>query len=269
VFHKYRIPVPKILAKSDDLTAYLQTYNGPKSLLDKVIEIGHEADVFIIYKEVLRKLASMQILPEIDYTRCIASQRFDDNAALYDLNYVMQYYVTYYTIPYDDGLEREFETLAKEVGNIKPQYFMYRDFQGRNILVNDNNEITFIDFQGGMLGPLQYDVVSLLWQAKAALPADWKEDLLIYYMRQVQMLLPEFQVKQFQEDYYKIVIMRLLQVLGAYGRRGLLEGKQHFIDSIPYAIENLKSCLSYCTYLDRYPYLLQLIKNIITHHESK
>ena len=105
----------------------------------------------------------------------------------------------------------------------------------------ENDDVYFIDFQGGMKGALQYDVASLLWQAKAQLSEDWKDNLLNYYMNEVDGLLDKKMDRTtFVSQYNGYVLIRLLQVLGAYGFRGLFERKAHFLASIPLALNNLK-----------------------------
>jgi aminoglycoside/choline kinase family phosphotransferase len=137
---------------------------------------------------------------------------------------------------------------------------MYRDLQGRNIMLC-NNEPYFIDYQGGMQGPLQYDVASLLWQAKANLPKDWKEELLNFYLAELKKNIHVDEV-HFKANYQKIVLMRLLQVLGAYGRRGILEGKQHFIDSIPQGIANVKQFAQDIVLVKTMPELAKIITSL-------
>jgi len=144
-------------------------------------------------------------------------------------------------MPYDkQAILNDFEAISNYLSNSPYQYFLFRDFQSRNVIV-DNDKVHFIDYQGGMKGALQYDVASLLWQAKANLSEEWKDDLLQYYIAEAEKLLGEKINKEvFISQYNGYVLIRLLQVLGAYGFRGLFERKAHFLTSIPLALQNLR-----------------------------
>ncbi len=161
-----------------------------------------------------------------------------------DLLYFKYYFLDTLQMPYDkEKLIEDFEVLSIYLARADHRYFMYRDFQSRNILI-PNDEVRFIDFQGGMKGAVQYDVASLLWQAKADLSDDWKKKLLEYYIDQLELVLNEkVDRNRFIAQYNGYVLIRLLQVLGAYGFRGLFERKAHFLTSIPLALRNLKSFL--------------------------
>ena len=135
-------------------------------------------------------------------------------------------------------LEEDFRALASYLGNESTNYFMFRDFQARNIMLKDDN-LYFIDYQGGKKGPLQYDVVSLLFQAKANLPNSVREELLDYYISIAEKLTP-IGGSQFKKYYYAFILIRHIQVLGAYGLRGLIERKEHFLKSIPFALKNIE-----------------------------
>jgi hypothetical protein len=158
-----------------------------------------------------------------------------------DLLYFKYYFLDTLKIAYDkEKLINDFEALSTYLNHVKHKYFMFRDFQSRNIFIKDD-EVHFIDYQGGMKGALQYDVASLLWQAKANLPDEWKNSLLYYYMDCVDEILKKpLDRKEFESQYNGYVMIRLLQVLGAYGFRGLFERKAHFLISIPLALTNLK-----------------------------
>jgi aminoglycoside/choline kinase family phosphotransferase len=265
-FAKLGLPVPLLIAISHDQNIYLQQDLGKNCLLDKILTDGLTEENLQLYQQAIEHLATINIQGHavIDYTLCLVNEQFDAKAALFDLQYCMQYFVSHTSIAFDaSALEKDFIALSNVIGGIQPVYFMYRDCQGRNIMVQDD-QIFFIDYQGGMRGPLGYDVASLLWQAKAQLPADWKQSLLQLYMQSANKLLPTpINEKLFTKQYYLIVLMRLLQVLGAYGRRGLQEGKAHFIDSIPQGIANLKEWQQLMDISKTYPALHQLMNDII------
>jgi hypothetical protein len=156
----------------------------------------------------------------------------------------------------------EMQRWSREIGRMQPLTLMYRDFQSRNIMVHDG-KICFIDFQGSMQGPPQYDVASLLWQAKAQLPDSWKEELLTSYITSVNELpTPRIEEIYFRKGYAQIVLLRLLQVLGAYGFRGLLERKPHFLSSIAPALKNLSVFLANHPQLPAYPELRSLLEKL-------
>ncbi len=158
-----------------------------------------------------------------------------------DLLYFKYYFLDTLQLPYDkQAMLDDFDALSTYLTRTQNKFFMFRDFQSRNIIVQ-NDQVHFIDYQGGMQGALQYDVASLLWQAKAELSEEWKDRLLEYYMDQVDPLLPEPVDRiTFVSQYNGYVLIRLLQVLGAYGFRGLFERKAHFLASIPLALQNLQ-----------------------------
>jgi len=245
-FKERCLPVPEILSVNDSRTAYLQQDLGTISLLDKLEKHRHSDYMFELYKKSLRQLALLQIKghEDLDYSLCLTAKEFGKQAILSDLLYFKYYFLDTLHLPYDKpAMLDDFDALASYLTKTEYKYFMFRDFQSRNIIVN-NDEVFFIDYQGGMHGALQYDVASLLWQAKARLSDEWKESLLEYYMD----VIDEFLIKPvdrhiFVGQYDGYVLIRLLQVLGAYGFRGLFERKAHFLTSIPLALKNLKGFL--------------------------
>ena len=236
-------PVPDVLAVNETGTAYLQEDLGTISLLSKVEEEGYTEHVKSLYKKTLQVLAQLQIKgnKDLDYDRCITSKTFGAQAILSDLLYFKYYFLDTLKIPYDkEKLVADTESLSAYLGDAEHRYFMFRDFQSRNVMIK-NEEPFFIDYQGGMNGALQYDAASLLWQAKANLPDDWKNELLEHYISCVQKELQQPIGREiFVKQYNGYVLVRLLQVLGAYGFRGLFERKAHFLTSIPLALNNLK-----------------------------
>lgn len=242
-FVSKNLPVPKILGISDDLLIYLQEDLGDTSLLNHLEEKGLTAEVYSLFANSLKSLAKLQVRghEDLDYTKCLTNQEFGKQAILADLLYFKYYFLDGIRKPYDkQKLIDDFEALSNYLTHTEYKFFMFRDFQSRNIFIKDK-EINFIDYQGGMLGAPQYDVASVLWQARANLPLEWKENLLEDYMNAF-----EEEVKQsierdiFKSQYNGYVLIRLLQVLGAYGFRGLFERKAQFLTSIPQALHNLK-----------------------------
>lgn len=236
-------PVPEIVGINEERTIYLQEDFGDESLLKKIEEQGHSQKVYALFQSSLKQLAHLQIKGDngLDYSNCITSREFGKQAIMSDLLYFKYYFLDTLQIPYDkEQLLNEFEELSVFLTASDYKYFMFRDFQSRNVMIKDD-QVYFIDYQGGMKGALQYDVASMLWQAKAELPDEWKNALLEFYMDCVEeKLSTKIDRSTFTNQYNGYVLIRLLQVLGAYGFRGLFERKAHFLTSIPLALNNLK-----------------------------
>lgn len=236
-------PVPEIFAVNDDHTIYIQEDFGDTSLLNELEKNGYTDHVYALFKKTLKALAHLQINGDkgLDYSLCITSHEFGKQAIVADLLYFKYYFLDTLKIPYDkEKLIDDFDALSTYLSHVDHKYFMFRDFQSRNVMIKDG-EVYFIDFQGGMKGALQYDVASLLWQAKAELSDEWKQSLLEYYISCVEEILQKRVDRlRFESQYNGYVLIRLLQVLGAYGFRGLFERKAHFLTSIPLALQNLK-----------------------------
>ncbi len=236
-------PVPEIYAANEEGTIYIQQDFGSISLLNELEKNGHNDHVYSLFKKSLKALAQLQIVGDKDlsYDWCITSKKFGKQAIVSDLLYFKYYFLDTLKIPYDkERLMEDFEALSTYLAHVDHTYFMFRDFQSRNIMVKES-DVYFIDFQGGMKGALQYDVASLLWQAKAELSDDWKNSLLEYYISCVEDFLQKpIDKMRFIGQYNGYVLIRLLQVLGAYGFRGLFERKAHFLTSIPLALRNIQ-----------------------------
>lgn len=245
-FRSMQLPVPEIYFVNDEQTTYIQEDLGTVCLLDILEKHGYNDHTLQLYKESLKQLAHLQIVGDkgMDYDLCLTAKEFGKQAILSDLLYFKYYFLDTLQLPYDKQVMLDdFEALATYLTKTEYKYFMFRDFQSRNIIIN-NDEVHFIDFQGGMKGALQYDVASLLWQAKANLSDEWKEQLLHYYLDVIDELLSKPIDRQvFVGQYNGYVLIRMLQVLGAYGFRGLFERKAHFLTSIPIALKNLKNFL--------------------------
>jgi aminoglycoside/choline kinase family phosphotransferase len=240
-------PVPEIFAVNTEGTIYIQEDFGDISLLNRLEQEGHNDQVYNLFRKSLKELAHLQIKGDagMDYENySLTSSEFGKQAIISDLLYFKYYFLDTLQLPYDkEKLIADFESFSTGLGNTEFKYFMFRDFQSRNILI-ENEKVHFIDYQGGMKGALQYDVASMLWQAKAELSEGWKQGLLEYYMDCVEAELgAPFKKKEFVKQYHGYVLIRLMQVLGAYGFRGLFERKAHFLVSIPLGLKNLRSFL--------------------------
>lgn len=242
------LPVPKIYKVSKDEMYYLQEDLGDVSLFDviqKEIPNGFTSpEVITLLKDTLKRLAEIQVRGKsLNFEVCYPDAEFDEMAMMWDLNYFKYCFLKFTGVPFNERkLENEFIQIVR-VTKMKgiPQTFMYRDFQSRNVMIYHDKPY-MIDFQGARKGPLLYDVVSFLWQAKAQFPDRLREELFaVYesYMRELGLgkrviylhFLPYF------------VLLRQLQTLGAYGFRGYGERKSHFLESIPFALKEVMKTL--------------------------
>jgi RNase adapter protein RapZ len=242
-FAKKNLPVPHILAINHDKIVYLQEDFENVSLLDILEKQGFTDEVYNLFRESLHQLARLQVFGDegLDYNKCLTNKEFGKQAIMADLLYFKYYFLDALRKPYDkQKLIDDFEALSNYLTHTEYKYFMYRDCQSRNIMVKKDNSVHFIDYQGGMKGAPQYDVASMIWQARANLPDDWKANLLEDYMNSFESIIQDTIDKEvFRSQYNGYVLIRLLQVLGAYGFRGLFERKAQFLTSIPLALKNL------------------------------
>ena len=242
-FQNKDLHVPEVLAVNDDRTIYLQNDLGDVSLLSVLEEKGYSDETYNLFRESLHQLARVQVLgdEDLDYEKCLTNKEFGKQAILADLLYFKYYFLDGLRKPYDkQKLIDDFEALSSYLTFTEFKFFMFRDFQSRNIQIK-NNQVFFIDYQGGMKGAPQYDVASIIWQARANLPDKWKENLLEDYMNSFESIIGQpLDRAVFQSQYNGYVLIRLLQVLGAYGFRGLFERKAQFLTSIPLALNNLR-----------------------------
>jgi len=259
------LPVPRFIAQSPDGLYYLQEDLGDTLLFDFIAE-GRKTGVFCeAEKEILRK--TMRLLPQIqikgaedfDFSICYPQPEFNERSILWDLNYFKYCFLKSTGLEFQENrLEDDFAKLTTVLLQRQANTFMYRDFQSRNVMVKDNNPY-FIDFQGGRKGPLYYDVASFLWQAKAKYSDELREELLDEYLNALKELTL-VDVADFKTQLQHFVLFRTLQVLGAYGFRGYFEKKPHFLQSIPFAIENLREIIKQD--VPAYPYLVQILREM-------
>lgn len=270
LFLEKGLNVPRVLAASDDEMCYVQQDLGNTLLFDYIAE-GRKTGVFSApEKEMLRKvvrgLAKFQVIgaEKFDFNQCYPQPEFNLRSILWDLNYFKYCFLKATGLDFqEDKLENEFERLAYILLRSNYSAFMYRDFQSRNVMIckDSNGELVpyFIDFQGGKKGPVYYDVASFLWQAKANFHPDLREELIEEYIDELQKYMPVDR-PVFYETLKHFVLFRTMQVLGAYGFRGYFEKKPHFLQSIPFAIDNLRHLLKHAS--EDYPYLIQVLKEM-------
>jgi len=256
------ISVPKILAEDLENGVYLQEDLGKDDLLYYIEKDNWDfsEELISLYKKVIDNLVKIQIVGNegIDYSYSFPREKFDRQSILWDLNYFKYSWCRLANIPFDeDLLEKDFTFLLDYVSEDDMKYFMFRDFQSRNILIH-KGEPFFIDFQGGRKGALQYDIASLLFDAIAEIPENIRESLLSYYISSLNKYI-EFDNDRFIKSYYAYSLIRLLQAMGAFGLRGLYEKKQHFIDSIKPGLSNLMYIFKK---IDKDLYLPELYKTI-------
>ncbi|MEL7120985.1 MAG: RNase adapter RapZ [Bacteroidota bacterium] len=265
-FHGKNLPVPEIFVERLDSNVYLQEDLGFTTLYSYLLQKGDYFPDYLIniYKKVVIKLAELQIEggKGLDYSLCFPREHFDKQSMLWDFNYFKYYFLRPAQVDYDEeALEVDFHNFANYLLEADSDYFMFRDFQTRNIMIR-SGEPYFIDFQGGRRGALQYDLASLLYQAKANIPPDIRLDLLNTYLDAVDAYL-KIDRKQFIAYYYGFVLMRCVQVLGAYGFRGLYERKEHFLKSIPFALRNVKWLFENVAFDVAFPELKRCLQYLI------
>jgi aminoglycoside/choline kinase family phosphotransferase len=244
-FRRYGLPVPEIYEEDLKEGAYLEEDLGDETLFEFLTENREGAEVQPRVVEAYRKVVA--VLPrfqveagrDLNYKVCYPRARFDRQSIGWDLNYFKYYFLRLAGVPFNEqALEDDFGRLTKFLLSAGQDYFLYRDFQSRNIMLRDGQPF-FLDYQGGRKGALQYDVASLLFDGKAALPPALRQELLDYYLERLAGFV-KMERAEFMKHYYAYVYVRIMQALGAYGFRGFYERKAHFLQSVPYALENLR-----------------------------
>lgn len=247
-FHNMGLNVPQIYSTNLDENIYLQQDLGDKTLFSILTQQrtgeSFPEKVKDYYKKVIGQLPLFQVVAgkNLDYSVCYPRARFDRQSMMWDLNYFKYYFLKLAKIPFDEQqLENDFKTFTKFLLACPRDYFLYRDFQSRNIMIH-KDDVFFIDYQGGRIGALQYDLASLLYDAKADIPEDFRQELYFLYLDQLEKQIPVNR-EMFQHHYNGYIFIRIMQALGAYGFRGFYERKEHFLQSVPYAIQNLEILL--------------------------
>jgi len=244
-FRSHGLPVPEIYGEDRSQGAYLEQDLGDTTLFEFLSAHRSGAEIAPEAVEAYRKV--VEILPrfqveagrDLDYKGCYPRANFDRQSMAWDLNYFKYYFLRLAGVPVNEqALEKDFTRLTKFLLSADRSHFLYRDFQSRNIMLFEG-EPWFLDYQGGRRGALQYDIASLLFDAKADLPPELRQQLLDRYLDRLAGFIA-LDREGFLRHYYGFVYLRIMQALGAYGFRGYYERKPHFLASVPYALKNLR-----------------------------
>ncbi len=267
-FRRHGLPVPEIYA--EDLThgAYLEEDLGDTTLFEFLSNnrTGENISPQVVeaYRKVVAVLPRFQVESsrDLNYEVCYPNPSFDRQSIAWDLNYFKYYFLRLAGIPFNEhALEEDFTRLTEFLLSAPRDYFLYRDFQSRNIMLR-NGDPFFVDYQGGRKGALQYDIASLLYDAKADLPPDLRQQLLDHYLDRLSSFVP-LDSEAFLRHYYAYVYIRIMQALGAYGFRGFFERRAHFLQSVPYALKNLRWLLHHVRLPIPLPALMDAFKGML------
>ena len=267
-FRQHGLAVPEIYAEDLSLGAYLEEDLGNTTLFEFLSDHRDGATIsseaVAAYRKVVAVLPRFQVEAgrDLNYKVCYPRGNFDRQSIAWDLNYFKYYFLRLAGIPFSEqALEDDFSRLTKFLLSAGRDYFLYRDFQSRNVMLRDG-EPFFLDYQGGRKGALQYDIASLLFDAKADLPPDLRQQLLDHYLDSLAGFL-DLDRSEFMQYYYAYVYVRIMQALGAYGFRGFYERKVHFLQSVPYALRNLRWLLHNAELPIALPTLMEAFKTMV------
>ncbi len=273
-FHKKELPVPEVYAEDLKNNVYLIRDLGDVTLFSYLTDIrqdgGYPNDLIELYKKVIDQVPKFQVLAAegMDYSVCYPRAAFDKQSMMWDLSYFKYYFLKLAKIPFDEQLlEDDFHKFTDYLLQAESHYFLYRDLQSQNIMIH-NGDPYFIDYQGGRKGALQYDPASLLFDSKANIPQDVRGQLLEYYMDTLQQYTPVDRVS-FARYFYSFALIRIMQAMGAYGFRGFYEKKEHFLDSIPFALNDLQVILKTIDYPIDTPILFETFQRLLESKELK
>jgi aminoglycoside/choline kinase family phosphotransferase len=281
-FRRHGLPVPEIYAEDLDHGAYLEEDLGGTTLFEFLSKNRTGENIapqaIEAYRRVIAVLPRFQVEAgrDLNYAVCYPRASFDRQSIAWDLNYFKYYFLRLAGIAFNEqGLEDDFDRLTEFLLSAPHDYFLYRDFQSRNIMWHDSQAF-FLDYQGGRKGALQYDVASLLYDAKADLPPELRQQLLGHYLDNLAGFI-KLDRDGFMHYYDAYVYVRIMQALGAYGFRGFYERKAHFLQSVPYALKNLRWLLHNVTLPIALPTLMdafnsmlgsEKLQNLATHAEN-
>ena len=254
-FKSQGLNVPEVYNIAKDKVTYLMEDLGDMTLLnfieaeqDHKLQHGQAPRYVItdrikeVYKAAIKGLIGFQISGKqgLDYSVCYPRAAFDARSMAWDMNYFKYYFLRFAGIVFDEQLlEDDFVSFSKYLLNAKTDYFLYRDFQSRNIMITESGQPFFIDYQGGRKGALHYDIASILFEARTSLPEEFREEMLYWYIKCLKEFMPVNE-EEFIQYYYAYALIRTMQAMGAYGYRGIFERKQLFLDSIPPALSHME-----------------------------
>jgi aminoglycoside/choline kinase family phosphotransferase len=268
-FRRHGLPVPEIYAQDLNQGAYLEEDLGDTTLFEflSANRVGEDiADPVIdAYRKVVAVLPRFQIeaARDLDYSVCYPRASFDHQSIVWDLNYFKYYFLRLAGVPFNEqALEDDFGRLTQFLLAAPRDYFLYRDFQSRNIMLREGRP-WFLDYQGGRKGALQYDIASLLFDSKADLPPELRRKLLEEYLDRLSAFV-DLDRGAFLHYYYGYVYVRLMQAMGAYGFRGFYEHKAHFLQSVPYALKSLRWLLEHGEVPIALPTLMDAFRAMVT-----
>ncbi|REC44859.1 aminoglycoside phosphotransferase family protein [Chryseobacterium sp. 5_R23647] len=262
LFSELNLNTPRIFSVSDDQKMYIQEFLGEKTFSEIITEEGLSENVKTLVKQTLRQLFELQEKTNgrIDFQKTFEYESYDELPVMHDLYYFKNFVADVLELEYHkSSLLKEFKEIINLIENLEPKGIMIRDFQARNIMVNDDDKVSFIDYQSAMKGPLMYDVISFLFQAKANFPENFKNEMLEFYIQQFEDKETQSQLRNSVKP---IQMMRFLQVLGAYGFRGLIQRKQHFIASIEKGIQNITEFSQNWEIINNFPELRKVIDQL-------
>jgi aminoglycoside/choline kinase family phosphotransferase len=268
-FRKEKVPVPEIYGEDPGGAAYLEEDLGDTTLFQflgkRRTPAGFPEEVVSVYRDVVRWLPRIQIVAgrTLDYRYCYPRASFDKRSMLWDMNHFKYYFLTLGNVPFhEERLEEDFNVFSDYLLAADREYFLCRDFQSRNVMLKDGSKPHFIDYQNGRRGALQYDIASLLYDAKADVPFELRDELLDLYIHEASKHA-KVDKAEFLKYFPGFVLIRIMQAMGAYGLRGFHEKKPLFLQSIPYAIRNIERLLLKHNVPVEVPELLGVFKYLI------
>jgi aminoglycoside/choline kinase family phosphotransferase len=265
-FKEMKLPVPEIYAQDRSKNIYLEEDFGDVTLFKYLNSVrplyDFPQEAIKAYRKVIAWLPKFQLAgKKLNYKYCYPRKSFDKKSIMWDLNYFKYYFLKLGGIDFNEHkLENDFEVFSDFLLKAESDFFLYRDFQSRNIMLKGGKPF-FIDYQGGRKGALQYDIASLLYDGKANMPAETRKELLNYYLDVLSKLV-KVNREEFLRYYYPFAYIRIMQAMGAYGLRGFYERKTHFLESIPYAVKNIEYLLHHSEMPVKVPELMRVFRRI-------